>query len=130
MPDYLSSDSQALRRSLSVRYGQRLGILLTDISDALLRQGIRQISFFLGIEASRTLEQSTFEGVSTSNVSIYIAIASTVFLQTTPVAPFTGTTIKPHIGLAPILRAGLGMTDAMLDLFPWVIATPGVNDNV
>jgi len=63
------------------------------------REGVRQISTFLAIEASQDLEQSTFEG-------------------TTPVGPFTGTVIKPRIGLAPILRAGLGMSEALLDLFP------------
>ncbi|KAJ2914295.1 hypothetical protein MD484_g6159, partial [Candolleomyces efflorescens] len=63
------------------------------------REGIRTISLFLGYEASRTLEQQSFEG-------------------TTPVGPFSGTTIKPRIGLTPILRAGLGMTDALLELFP------------
>ncbi|RXW24625.1 hypothetical protein EST38_g1222 [Candolleomyces aberdarensis] len=63
------------------------------------REGIRTISLFLGYEASRTLEQQTIEG-------------------TTPVGPFSGTTIKPRIGLTPILRAGLGMTDALLELFP------------
>ncbi|KAG6837972.1 hypothetical protein H0H93_008366 [Arthromyces matolae] len=59
----------------------------------LLCQGIHKISFILGIEASRTLEESKFEGVG---------------LHETPVAPFIGTTIKPRIGLTPILRAGLG----------------------
>ncbi|KAG2152073.1 hypothetical protein BD769DRAFT_1402966 [Suillus cothurnatus] len=38
--------------------------------------------------------------------------------QQTPVGPFTGTAIKPKVGLTPILRAGLGMTDALLSLFP------------
>ncbi|PAV20801.1 armadillo beta-catenin plakoglobin [Pyrrhoderma noxium] len=63
------------------------------------REGIQQISTFLGIEASKTLEESTFQG-------------------TTPVASFTGTVIKPRIGLTPILRAGMGMTEPLLDLFP------------
>jgi len=63
------------------------------------REGINQISLILGIEATRTLEESTFQGE-------------------TPVGPFTGTVIKPKIGLTPILRAGLGMTDALLSLFP------------
>ncbi|KNZ73826.1 Uracil phosphoribosyltransferase [Termitomyces sp. J132] len=63
------------------------------------REGIYKISFILGIEATRTLEQSSFEG-------------------RTPVGPFTGSTIKPKIGLTPILRAGLGMTNALLSLFP------------
>ncbi|KAF9008920.1 armadillo/beta-catenin/plakoglobin [Cyathus striatus] len=63
------------------------------------REGINHISVMLGIEASRSLEEETFSG-------------------TTPVGPFTGTKIKPRIGLTPILRAGLGMTDALLSLFP------------
>jgi uracil phosphoribosyltransferase len=28
--------------------------------------------------------------------------------------------IKPRIALTPVLRAGLGMTDALLTLFPYV----------
>ncbi|KAI5124857.1 hypothetical protein M0805_007290 [Coniferiporia weirii] len=71
----------------------------TSTSTKEFREGIRQISTFLAIEASRSLEESTFEG-------------------TTPVAPFTGKVIKPRIGLTPILRAGLGMTESLLDLFP------------
>jgi len=63
------------------------------------REGIQHISFILGIEATRTLEETTFNGE-------------------TPVGPFIGTVIKPRIGLTPILRAGLGMTDALLTLFP------------
>ncbi|KAF8076250.1 armadillo/beta-catenin/plakoglobin [Lyophyllum atratum] len=63
------------------------------------REGIHQISLILGLEATRTLEESSFQGE-------------------TPVGPFTGTVIKPRIGLTPILRAGLGMTDALLTLFP------------
>jgi len=68
-------------------------------SPKAFREGIHHISLILGIEATRTLEESTFDGE-------------------TPVAPFTGTVIKPRIGLTPILRAGLGMTDALLTLFP------------
>ncbi|KAF9469017.1 armadillo/beta-catenin/plakoglobin [Collybia nuda] len=63
------------------------------------REGIHHISLILGLESTRTLEESPIEG-------------------NTPVAPFTGTEIKPRIGLTPILRAGLGMTDALLTLFP------------
>ncbi|KAL4075991.1 uracil phosphoribosyltransferase-domain-containing protein [Scleroderma citrinum] len=63
------------------------------------REGIHDISLILGIEASRDLEEECFEGQ-------------------TPIAPFTGSFIKPRIGLTPILRAGLGMTDALLTLFP------------
>ncbi|KAI0751509.1 armadillo/beta-catenin/plakoglobin [Daedaleopsis nitida] len=63
------------------------------------REGIHDISLILGIEASRDLEEETFHGQ-------------------TPVGPFTGSQIKPKIGLTPILRAGMGMTDALLNLFP------------
>jgi len=63
------------------------------------REGIHLISYVLGIEATRTLEETDFEGE-------------------TPIGPFIGTAIKPKIGLTPILRAGLGMTDALLTLFP------------
>jgi uracil phosphoribosyltransferase len=63
------------------------------------REGVDTISLFLGYEATRTLEETFYEG-------------------RTPVAPFVGKTIKPRIGLTPILRAGLGMTDALLKLFP------------
>ncbi|KIK65395.1 hypothetical protein GYMLUDRAFT_38849 [Collybiopsis luxurians FD-317 M1] len=63
------------------------------------REGINHIALILGLEASRDLEEDTFDGK-------------------TPIAPFEGTTIKPRIGLTPILRAGLGMTDALLTLFP------------
>ncbi|KAF8746004.1 hypothetical protein AX14_004292 [Amanita brunnescens Koide BX004] len=62
------------------------------------REGIHNISFILGIEATRTLDEETFDGLS-------------------PVGPFIGKTIKPRIGLTPILRAGIGMTDALLTLF-------------
>ncbi|KAI0347421.1 UDP-N-acetylglucosamine 1-carboxyvinyltransferase [Trametopsis cervina] len=63
------------------------------------REGINEISLLLGYEASRDLEEETFNGQ-------------------TPIGPFTGATIKPRIGLTPVLRAGLGMTDALLSLFP------------
>ncbi|KAF9057710.1 armadillo/beta-catenin/plakoglobin [Panaeolus papilionaceus] len=63
------------------------------------REGIETVSFMLGYEASRDLEEETFPGE-------------------TPVASFTGSKIKPRIGLTPILRAGLGMTDALLRLYP------------
>ncbi|KIK08364.1 hypothetical protein K443DRAFT_556969 [Laccaria amethystina LaAM-08-1] len=63
------------------------------------REGIQHISVLLGYEASRNLEEESFD-------------------DRTPVGPFTGTKIKPRVGLTPILRAGLGMTDALLTLFP------------
>ncbi|EKM59417.1 uncharacterized protein PHACADRAFT_249889 [Phanerochaete carnosa HHB-10118-sp] len=63
------------------------------------REGIHDISLLLGFEASRDLEEETYKGH-------------------TPVGPFTGSVIKPRIALTPVLRAGLGMTDALLTLFP------------
>jgi len=45
-------------------------------------------------------------------------LEETPVVGNTPVSEFTGSTIKPRIGITPILRAGLGMTDAMLSLFP------------
>lgn len=36
----------------------------------------------------------------------------------TPLAPLTGQRIVAHIGLFPILRAGLGMVDPILELIP------------
>ncbi|KAF8351316.1 armadillo/beta-catenin/plakoglobin [Amanita rubescens] len=71
----------------------------SSTSSKEFREGIHNISFILGIEATRTLEEETFDG-------------------RTPVGPFIGKAIKPRIGLTPILRAGIGMTDALLTLFP------------
>ncbi|KAF7790873.1 hypothetical protein EIP86_001831 [Pleurotus ostreatoroseus] len=62
-------------------------------------QDIHNISLLLGFEASRDLQEETFVGQ-------------------TPISEFTGARIKPKIGLTPVLRAGLGMTDALLTLFP------------
>ncbi|KAG6327658.1 hypothetical protein ID866_11431, partial [Astraeus odoratus] len=70
----------------------------TATNSKAFREGIHDISLILGIEASRDLEEEAFHGQ-------------------TPIAPFTGSVIKPRIGLTPILRAGLGMTDALLSLF-------------
>ncbi|KIY52344.1 PRTase-like protein [Fistulina hepatica ATCC 64428] len=58
------------------------------------RESVSQISAILAIEATRDLEETTFQGQ-------------------TPIASFTGTAIKARIGLTPILRAGLGMTDSV-----------------
>ncbi|KAF9569359.1 uracil phosphoribosyltransferase [Agrocybe pediades] len=63
------------------------------------REGVDTISLLLGYEASRNLDEVSF-------------------VDQTPVAQFTGTKVGPRIGLTPILRAGLGMTDALLKLFP------------
>jgi len=57
------------------------------------------IAYIVGIEATKDIEEVEVPSES-------------------PVTNFTGTAIKPSIALIPILRAGLGMTDAMLSLFP------------
>jgi uracil phosphoribosyltransferase len=70
----------------------------TSTSD--FRGVLREITFYLGYEASRDLK----------------TVSETV---TTPMAqPFTGSKIGESIAIIPILRAGLGMCDAMLELFP------------
>ncbi|KZS94092.1 uracil phosphoribosyltransferase [Sistotremastrum niveocremeum HHB9708] len=68
-------------------------------SSAEFRSGINDIGTILAVEATRELEESTFDGQ-------------------TPVGPFVGSKIKPRIGLVPILRAGLGLTESMLRMFP------------
>ncbi|KIJ70247.1 hypothetical protein HYDPIDRAFT_172119 [Hydnomerulius pinastri MD-312] len=72
---------------------------LATTSPKDFREGVREISLILGIEASRGLEEETFEGQ-------------------TRLGSFTGSVVKPRLGLTPILRAGLGMADALLTLFP------------
>ncbi|EIM88133.1 UDP-N-acetylglucosamine 1-carboxyvinyltransferase [Stereum hirsutum FP-91666 SS1] len=72
---------------------------LTSTSAKEFREGIHAIASMLGYEASRGLETAPYEGKS-------------------PIATFTGTVITPRIGLTPILRAGLGMTEALLELYP------------
>ncbi|KAI0053070.1 PRTase-like protein [Auriscalpium vulgare] len=71
----------------------------TSTSSKEFREGIHDLGIMLGYEASRDLEQESFQGQ-------------------TPVSSFTGTAVKPRIGLTPILRAGLGLTNALLTLFP------------
>jgi len=69
------------------------------------REGIERISLLVGYEASKDLATETFQGK-------------------TPVSGFQGEKIKPKIGLAPILRAGLGMTSPLLSLFPDARVSP------
>jgi len=71
----------------------------TSTTPKEFREGVETISLLLGYEATRTLDEISFDGQ-------------------TPVAPFTGSRIKSRIGLTPILRAGLGMSGALLKLFP------------
>lgn len=71
----------------------------TSTTSKEFREGIHDVSLMLGYEASKDLQEETFEGQ-------------------TPISTFTGSKVKPRIGFTPILRAGLGMTEALLTLFP------------
>ncbi|KAK4050862.1 hypothetical protein OIV83_003284 [Microbotryomycetes sp. JL201] len=64
------------------------------------RQLVKELTTIIGLEASRTLETTQ------------------VVNMQSPIAPFTGHRISHRIGLSPILRAGIGMAEPMLDLFP------------
>ncbi|KAM0790870.1 hypothetical protein ACM66B_004711 [Microbotryomycetes sp. NB124-2] len=64
------------------------------------RQLVKELTTVIGLEASRQLETTQVPHLQS------------------PVAPFTGHKISHRIGLSPILRAGIGMTEPMLDLFP------------
>ncbi len=77
---------------------------------------------------------ATLRGESTGNESFraavrrlatFLAIHATADLPTrevtvqTPVASTTGRRIDASIAIVPILRAGLGMVDPLLDFVPW-----------
>src|SRR6266498_1826348 len=63
------------------------------------RELVRELSWLLGYEAMADL--------TTQPITVE-----------TPLEPMTGGRVEPKIGLIPILRAGLGMVDAMLELMP------------
>ncbi|GAA5909966.1 hypothetical protein JCM5296_002547 [Sporobolomyces johnsonii] len=78
---------------------------LSELRDAStpshrFRALVKELSTILGIEASRGLALKDVPGLQS------------------PIAPYTGKEIAHRIGISPILRAGIGMTDSMLDLFP------------
>ncbi|OCF37146.1 uracil phosphoribosyltransferase [Kwoniella heveanensis CBS 569] len=73
---------------------------LHDLPAKDFREGVRAIGSMLVYEASR-----------------HLPLADVPDLQS-PVASFTGQTIPLRIGLSPILRAGIGLTDAALEMFP------------
>ena len=60
-----------------------------------------EVTFYLGYEATRDLKL-THEVIDTPDQQSY-----------------TGHKIGESIAIIPILRAGLGMTDALLDLMPY-----------
>jgi uracil phosphoribosyltransferase len=77
---------------------------LTDIRDkdsdrAVVRSRIRALSVLLFYEATRDLPQETM-------------------VVATPLAKTTGAHVGASVGLVPILRAGLGMVDGILEFLP------------
>ncbi|HET7636083.1 MAG TPA: uracil phosphoribosyltransferase [Candidatus Limnocylindria bacterium] len=63
------------------------------------RELVRELSWLLGYEAMADLALRRVE-------------------VETPMEPMTGARLEPKVGLIPVLRAGLGMVDAMLELMP------------
>ncbi|MDQ2674367.1 MAG: uracil phosphoribosyltransferase [Chloroflexota bacterium] len=63
------------------------------------REIVRELTWLLGYEAMADLETQPFP-------------------IETPLEPMTAARLEPRVGLIPILRAGLGMVDAMLELLP------------
>jgi uracil phosphoribosyltransferase len=63
------------------------------------RELVRELSWLIGYEAMADLD--------TQGRAIE-----------TPLEPMDGVRVEPKIGLVPVLRAGLGMVDAMLELIP------------
>jgi uracil phosphoribosyltransferase len=77
---------------------------LADIRDrhtgrAVVRERVRALAVMLFLEASRDLPQK--------RVSV-----------TTPLAKTTALRIHSRVGLVPVLRAGLGMVEGILELMP------------
>jgi uracil phosphoribosyltransferase len=78
----------------------KLGILRDEKTEPKkFREVVRELSWLLGYEA---LADARMRGVEVK----------------TPLEPMQGEELADRIGLIPILRAGLGMVDAMLELMP------------
>ena len=71
-----------------------------NTSSVDFRRILREITFYLGYEASRTLTTSVQEVTTPNNVV------------------HKGVTLVDSVAIIPILRAGLGMSDAMVELMP------------
>jgi uracil phosphoribosyltransferase len=77
---------------------------LTKLRDAkgsphLFREVLKEVTMFLGYEATESLNTEPH------------AIE-------TPLAPFEGCSISENVAIVPIMRAGLGMVDSLLNLLP------------
>jgi len=65
------------------------------------RSVLKEITFYLGFEATRDLKLTSEKVTTPANVV------------------FDGNRIGESIAIIPVLRAGLGMTDALLELMPY-----------
>jgi uracil phosphoribosyltransferase len=65
----------------------------------VFRELVRELSWLLGYEAMADL-------------------ATEPYRLETPLEPMTGARLETKVGLVPVLRAGLGMVEAMLELMP------------
>ncbi|MDP6099510.1 MAG: uracil phosphoribosyltransferase [Candidatus Thalassarchaeaceae archaeon] len=70
-----------------------------ETSSVLFRNLAREITQILMVEATRDLSTTPDE-------------------RETPLSPFTGATLEPRVGIVPILRAGLGMSDVAHEMLP------------
>jgi uracil phosphoribosyltransferase len=93
MPSHVSSHP-LIQHKLTI-----LRNIKTSASD--FRHVLKEITFYLGYEATRDLKLAQEEIITPSNLT------------------FKGQKIGESIAIIPILRAGLGMTDALLELMPY-----------
>ncbi|CAN5598974.1 uracil phosphoribosyltransferase [soil metagenome] len=99
MPDHLL-DIPTLHVSRHPAVLHKLALLREQRTEPRkFRELVREISWLVGYEA---LADARLEEVAVH----------------TPLEEMTGHQLADRIGLVPILRAGLGMVDAMLELFP------------
>ncbi|KEI38201.1 uncharacterized protein L969DRAFT_18225 [Mixia osmundae IAM 14324] len=82
-----------------------------DTKSHEFRQLTKQIATILGLEASRNLDVKPVPGLRT------------------PIAPYTGAAIASRVGIMPILRAGIGMTEGKPACQP-VIPSHELTDNL
>src|SRR5215217_690395 len=75
--------------------------ILRDVgtNTKLFRELVRELTWLLGYEAMADL-------------------ATRPRAVQTPLEQMQGASVEPKVGLVPVLRAGLGMVDAMLELIP------------
>jgi uracil phosphoribosyltransferase len=86
----------------------------------MLRTTLKRLSSLVGLEATSTLQLKDVQGVSPLVPSQHLCISihgANDQLQS-PWSGYTGYAVGETIGLAPILRSGVGMEDALLSLLP------------